>query len=333
MIMQVLPSVANGIIRAPSSKSMAHRLLICGGLAEGVSTIDGIDSSEDILATLDCLRALGADCVYDGKTAQVRGVGGHPAAGKTLVCRESGSTLRFMIPICLLSDAEHTLKGTEKLLSRPLSVYESIFAKHQIRHHKEKEQFSLCGSLQAGEYSIPGDISSQFITGLLFALPLLPKSSRISLLPPVESRSYINMTIQALQAYGVSVCWQDENTLLIPGGQAYTARQIEVEGDCSNAAFLEALNITGGCVQVDDHAQGTLQGDKVYREHISSLRQGYARIDLADCPDLGPILFAVAAACHGARFTSTARLRLKESDRVAAMAQELSAFGVEAEVT
>ena len=325
----IRPGTARGTVAAPPSKSMAHRLLICAALADGESTVRGVDRSEDILATADCLAALGASLSWEGDAVRLRGCDPRQAGPAVLRCRESGSTLRFMIPLCLLSGNPMRLEGSETLLSRPLSVYEDLCREQGLALRRENAGLLAEGCLAPGEYTVPGGISSQFITGLLFALPLLPADSRIQLIPPVESRSYLSLTLQALHDAGVDVSWADENTLFIPGGAAYRPLDTEVEGDYSNAAFFEALNCAGGNVTVTGLRPDSLQGDRVYREFFPRLSAENAELDLADCPDLAPVLFAAAALGRGASFTGTRRLRFKESDRGAAMAQELAKFGVQ----
>ena len=324
----IRPGTARGTVAAPPSKSMAHRLLIGAALAEGKSVVRGVDPSEDILATADCLTALGASLSWEGSAVRVRGCDPRKAASAVLRCRESGSTLRFMIPLCLLSGSAMRLEGSETLLSRPLSVYEELCREQGLSLRRENGGLLAEGRLSPGEYAVPGGISSQFITGLLFALPLLSGDSRIRLIPPVESRSYLSLTLQALHDAGISIRWEDEYTLSVPGNAAYRPQDTEVEGDYSNAAFFEALNCAGGNVTVTGLRTDSLQGDRVYRDFFPRLAAGPAEPDLSDCPDLAPVLFAAAALCHGAAFTGTRRLRFKESDRGAAMAQEMAKFGV-----
>ena len=323
-------SVAKGRISAPPSKSMAHRMLIGAGLAQGTSVIKGISDSEDMKATIDCLNALGAKCELSGDVATVTGTDLKKLPQNPhLKCRESGSTLRFFIPLCLMSDeTEVELSGSEYLFSRPLNVYEEICLKQGIGYNKEGATLKLKGRLKNDNFRIKGNISSQFITGLLFVLPLLKEDSTITLIPPVESLSYINLTIQALKVFGVEVKWQDEKTLYIKGGQSYSAVDAFVEGDYSNTAFFEALNVLGGNVEVEGLLEDSLQGDKVYKKYFPALLKGTPTINISDCPDLGPVLFAVAGAKHGAVFTGTRRLRLKECDRAEAMAEELKKFGI-----
>ena len=333
MTVTIRPSRAVGAVTAPSSKSMAHRMLICAGLSGGTSQIGGIDLNEDILATIACLRALGADCSVSGDTVTVRGVDMKSAkAMDILSCHESGSTLRFFIPLALLSGHKVSFSGTEKLLSRPLSIYAQLCAQRGFTFTQNVSYVDVQGKLTADTYTVPGDISSQFISGLLLALPMVEGDSAISITPPVESRGYIDLTLQAMASFGVHAHWQDEFTLVIPGNQQYTAADLYVEGDYSGAAFFEALNFLGGDIDISGLNPDSLQGDKVYTEHFKSLCSGCATIDISNCPDLGPILFAVAAAKHGAHFTGTRRLKLKESDRAAAMAEELSVFGTEVTV-
>ncbi len=328
MNVTIRPGRAVGTVAAPPSKSMAHRLLICAGLSEGVSRISGIELNEDIAATIDCLKALGATCTVSGDTVTVRGANPRTAAPKEILCcRESGSTLRFFLPLALLSENTIAFTGSEKLLSRPLHVYKALCADRGLGFNQAAKEVCVKGALTAGEFTIPGNISSQFITGLLFALPMLAGDSFIRILPPIESLSYIHLTLQALAAFGIRVHWQDETTLFIAGKQQYIARDMAVEGDYSGAAFLEAFNVLGGEVKVTGLSPDSLQGDRVYFDCFERLASGKPTIDIADCPDLGPILFAVAAAKNGGVFTGTKRLKIKESDRAAAMAEELAKFG------
>lgn len=330
MIAAVKKSVPSGTVEAPPSKSMAHRMLIGAGLCKEACIIRGISDSEDMKATVDCLRALGAECEISDGIARVKGADiNNLPENPLLKCRESGSTLRFFIPLCLLSgNTPVILTGSEYLFSRPLEVYEEICEKQGILFCREGARLTLSGKLKSDNFRIKGNISSQFITGLLFVLPLLNEDSTITLIPPVESLSYINLTVQALKCFGVEVSWQDEKTLYIKGNQQYRAVDAFVEGDYSNGAFFEALNALGGNVRVTGLLENSLQGDRVYKKHFPALLKGTPTINISDCPDLGPVLFAVAAAKHGGIFTGTRRLGLKECDRAGAMAQELAEFGV-----
>ena len=197
MNVTITPSPLHGTVTAPPSKSMAHRLLICGGLAAGkTSTIHGISDSDDVSATLACLSAIGAICQKHGDTVEITGTDiRHIEPDAVLNCHESGSTLRFFIPLCLMCGKEISLTGTRKLLSRPLNVYETICKEQNIEYQHTDNTVTVCGRLAAREYKIPGNISSQFISGLLFALPLCGGDSIISIIPPIESRSYLDLTL------------------------------------------------------------------------------------------------------------------------------------------
>ncbi len=324
----IKPSTARGCITAPPSKSMAHRDLICGALSTG-SVITNVARSEDINATLRCLRALGTHIEEDGDTVRIGGL--TPTASTPsapLDCGESGSTLRFMIPLCLMSSTPVTLTGAERLMQRPLGVYADLCAAAGLRFEQRGNALTVCGPLGGGRYTVPGDVSSQFISGLLFALPLAKEDSVLTITGKAESLSYIDLTLKALTDFGI-ILYRMGNAILIPGGQTYRPRTAAVEGDWSNAAFLEAFNLFDGDVTVEGLDEYSPQGDRVYRELFSRLDAGDTTpIDLSDCPDLAPILFAVAAAKNGGVFDGTARLRIKESDRAAAMKAELEKCGI-----
>ena len=329
MQVTIKPSKAKGNISAPPSKSMAHRLLICAGLSEGKSRVSGLSFSQDVLATLDCLKTFGASFSIDGDTVAITGANPAFYDGKEILnCRECGSTLRFMIPLCMTSSNEIKLTGSQTLMQRPLKVYEEIASNQNLKYHLDDSILTVRGALSPGTYKVTGSISSQFISGLLFSLPLLDGDSRLMLIPPVESRPYIDMTMQALSAFGIEIKMERENTYFIKGNQKYKNADVRVEGDYSNAAFLEALNLTGGNVKVEGLSSNSLQGDKVYLEMYEKLKQGYCTLDISDCPDLGPVLFAAASLCFGAEFMGTKRLKWKESDRASAMMQELNKCGV-----
>ena len=323
----ITPSRAVGRVYAPPSKSVAHRALICGALA-GNSVIHNLAWSQDVLATLDCLQSLGCSVEQQGNSVKLIGfTSALIGENAVLECNESGSTLRFMIPLCLLCDRPIWLRGNQRLLERPLGVYESICAQQGIVFERNEDAILVRGQLRPGHYSVPGNVSSQFITGLLFALPLLDGDSTLETTGTLESASYIDLTLSVMEHYGIKIEKKD-SCYLVPGRQTYTPAEYTVEGDCSNAAFLEAFNYFDGDVQVDGLAENMQQGDRVYKDMFASLAAGKREFDLSDCIDLAPVLFSVAAALGGARFTGTARLRIKESDRGAAMAAELAKFGI-----
>ena len=321
--------IAKGSVYAPPSKSVAHRLLICGALAEGDSVIEGISQSRDMEATLDCIKALGIDFSKTEGTVSIK----HGCNDGSFVfnCHESGSTLRFFIPIALISGKTCTFVGSERLMARGIEVYEDAFANQNITCVKESGKITLCGKISPGAFSLRGDVSSQYISGLLFALPLLDGDSVINITTELESAPYVDITIDCLKQFGVTIK-RENNSFYIPGGQKYKARRVSVEGDFSNAAFLDGFNLLGGDVSVLGLNEGSFQGDKIYREYYEMIKNSTTVLDISACPDLGPVLFALAAVNNGATFLGTKRLRIKESDRCEAMKAELSKLGVAVEV-
>ena len=327
MLFEIKASLLKGEIKAPPSKSMAHRLLICAGLCDGESAIQNVAYSEDILATLDCLEALGARIKKDGDTVYIKGTDPKSFGGGVFPCRESGSTLRFFIPLAMLSQEKSLFTGYGRLMQRPMEIYENLAAKKGLFYSQSYEGIKLSGVLDGGEFRLRGDISSQFITGLLFALPLVEKDSRIILTGKTESLGYIDMTVDALSQFGIEIKREKENEFYIKGSQKYKAGRFTVEGDFSNAAFLEAFNLLGAHLEIEGLSEKTLQGDSVYKQYFELLKNGAPTLDVSQCPDLAPILMTLAAALNGATLTGTRRLKIKESDRGEVMKSELSKFG------
>ncbi len=333
MIVKIEKSTAKGKITAPPSKSIAHRLLIAAAMTEGTSTVHAVSNCEDVLATIDCLSALGAKFEIKGDDVTIHGINIKKAKPTdTLFCRESGSTLRFLLPIAMLSGNKVFFKGADRLMQRPMTVYESLSAEKGFTYLNDNTGITICGPLKSGEYTIPGNVSSQFVSGLLFALPLAEGDSIIKLTTKVESRSYIDLTIDALNLFGVRAVWSDDQTLQIKGGQTYKTADVTVEGDASGAAFPDALNLFGGTVKIDGLKANSIQGDAIYPKLFKELEVGTPTISIENCPDLAPILFAVAAAKNGGVFLDTKRLKIKESDRAQVMAEELRKFGTKVTV-
>ena len=343
MLARIQPSRLQGSVTVPPSKSMAHRALLCAGLAAGETRIQGILPSQDMEATCRALTALGASIARQGSLARVQGVAGRPKAPQGPVdCGESGSTLRFLIPAFALASAPARLTGRGRLPQRPLGPYGAIFHGQGLPFAQDETGVSFQGPLAPGDYGLPGDVSSQFISGLLFALPLLPGDSHIRIQPPFESRGYVNMTLQVMDAFGVQATFLDGLTLRVPGNRLFTAPAAPflVEGDDSQAAFFLTLDAILGDVSVAGLSLRSIQGDRVMGEILA--RCGHVPgqpprplapfvADLGDCPDLGPILMTLGLFCQGeSRLLNAGRLRLKESDRGTAMAQELSKLGGQA---
>lgn len=330
MKVEIKAGIAQGTVQAPPSKSDAHRALIAAALAKGTSTVRGIAESQDVLATLDCIRALGAKVELCGGTAIVTG-GANPPADR-FPCRESGSTLRFLLPLCLLRKAPCVLSGSPRLLERPMEAYQEICKEQNLEFSRQADGIRACGPLSAGRFSVRGDLSSQFLSGLLFALPLLKGESKLTVEPPFVSRPYVEMTLGTLQKFGIRTERPDSLTFIIPGGQSYRPVDYTVEGDWSNAAFYKALNLLGGKVTVAGLDPNSAQGDRICQTLFLQISSGSPVVDIADCPDLAPVLMAMGAVSQGIVLQNTARLKAKESDRGAAMAEELAKFGVSCEV-
>ncbi len=328
MKIKIEKTTYSGKITAPPSKSAAHRRLICAALSEGKSVIRGISQSEDMKATIDCIRSLGASVEVDGDTVTIVGCDPKKRGKAVLNCRESGSTLRFLVPLCLLSDKEATLNGSERLLSRPLEPYEEICVAQGMDYILTENDLTVKGPISSGHFRLRGDISSQFVSGLMFALPLVCGFSVIELIPPVMSASYIAMTVEALNEFGVRVEVTEDDRIIIPGGQKYKPTDCEVEGDWSNAAFFLALNTLGSDIEIEGLRRRSLQGDEAIIKYLGKLSRTCPTIDISDCPDLAPILMATASALNGVILTNTDRLKIKESDRGEAMAEELRKLGV-----
>ena len=326
MIAAFTPCSLKGSIDAPPSKSMAHRYLIGAALSGKTCRISGFDYSEDILASMDCLKALGARIAVRGDCVTIDPDRFMTAENPVLSCRESGSTLRFFIPLALCLGREVTLRGSRRLFERPLEIYEALCREKGFAFAKTEDTLTLCGKLSSGHYAVRGDVSSQFITGLVFALIYLGGDSEIEIVPPFESRSYVNLTLSALRSFGADVAFTDAYHIVIRESRmhAYCGR---IEGDYSNAAFLDAFNHIGSDVSVGNLSGDSLQGDRVYQNYFRLISEGTPTLDISDCPDLGPVLFALAAMKNGAVFTGTDRLKAKESDRGMAMHEELVKLG------
>ena len=333
-----------GRIAAPPSKSMAHRAVLCAALAKGTSHLHHLAFSKDISATLGAAGRLCARVTTGENDAVVEGLGRFLPVDAPVDCCESGSTLRFLIPLASLTGQEVTFTGRGRLMERPQSVYKTLYQQQGLRFEQGADRLTVEGALTPGEYELAGNVSSQFISGLLFALPLLDGESTLHLIPPVESRSYIDMTRSVQAAFGVTSRWLDGNTLALPGRQHYHPCDHAVEGDYSQAAFPAVLGAVCGGVTVTGLSPDTLQGDAVILDILHRCGAQFTRegdavifakaplhgvdIDLADCPDLGPVLMVLGLLCEGTTVIRNAeRLRLKESDRIAAMEAELRACG------
>ena len=337
MDITITPTKLAGAVIPPPSKSQAHRLLIAAALADGVSRLDNVAFSQDIQATIDCLEHLGAEFVRDGSTVTVHGMGANTMsplrrlAYPHLDCGESGSTLRFLIPLALAVRGGGIFSGRGRLMERPQKPYFDLFDEKGIYYEQKDGVLTVTGARPPGEYRLPGDVSSQFVTGLLYALPLLGGDSDIVLTSPLESREYVNMTLDALGLFGIYPETR-ENGFFIPGRQMYQPQDFIVEADWSQAGFWYAVRFLGSPVEVGGMDPGSAQGDAVIQTQVRELSgQGNVDLDVSDCPDLVPHLAAMAALRAGqtTHLTNAARLRLKESDRLASVTAVLNAMGAD----
>ena len=336
MTITMTPTRLNGYVMAPPSKSQAHRLIIAAALAEGESRVRNVEHSQDIEATLRCIRKLGAQAYWERDIVVIQGM----AAGKSapdrsqplpqLNCGESGSTLRFLIPIALAVRGGGVFTGSPRLMERPQKPYLDLFQEKGISFERDGGVLNCCGKLEAGIWALPGNVSSQFFTGLLYALPLLDGESYLKSTTTLQSSSYLDMTRDALKLAGVETEAAAGYGFLIKGGQSYQPIRANVEADWSQAGFWLTAAGLGNNVTVSGLSGDSTQGDRVIMEWRDLLeRDGDVELDVSDCPDLVPPLAVLACLREGqaTRIVNAGRLRMKESDRLVAVREELNKMG------
>ena len=337
MDITIFPTKLEGAVTPPPSKSQAHRALIAAALADGTHTVSNVAFSQDIEATVRCLEELGAELIRDGSAVTVRGMGANAMSPlrrlvyPRLDCGESGSTLRFLIPIALAARGGGIFDRRGRLMERPQKPYFDLFDEKGIFYEQKDGILTVQGLLPPGEYRLPGDVSSQFVTGLLYALPLLGGNSELVLTSPLESRGYVDMTLEVLRQSGLTIKERD-NGFSCPGGQTYRPQDFTVEADWSQAGFWYAAAFLGNPVEAAGMNPDSTQGDRVIAAYFEQLSQpGDVDIDASGCPDLVPPLAAMAAlrAGYATRLINAARLRIKESDRLAAVTQVLNTLGAD----
>ncbi len=330
MVAEIFKSTAKGEITARASKSYMHRALIGAALCNGETVIKNVASSEDITATTECLKQLGAEFTFCDDSVKVKGIKQKERLKNiNLFANESGSTLRFLIPVSLLFSDKVEFTGSKRLLERPQTVYEEVLPTKNCFINRDSEKITVGGNLKGGLFQFKGDISSQFLTGLLFTLPLLTEDSEIRLTTDLQSSPYIDLTLEILNEFGVCIERPDERTFIIKGNQQFKPAELYCEGDWSNAAFLDAFNLIGGSVKVSGLNKDSTQGDKIYKKYFEELKNGTPILDITDCPDLAPILMTIASILNGATLKGTSRLKIKESDRGEVMKKELAKFSAD----
>ena len=332
----ITPAVLKGTVTPPPSKSQAHRLIIAAALSDGFCKLSNVDLSEDIQATLRCMRTLDADASADGTI--IRGadlVDGHEEpAPEVMDCGESGSTLRFLIPVALALKGGGKFTGHGRLMERPQDPYFALFREKGIFYEQKDGVLTVRGKLTPGIYTLPGNVSSQFITGLLYALPLLEGDSEIVLTTGLESRGYVDMTLDALERFGVKAEYDGKRTFRVPGNQYYQHQNLAIEADWSNAAFWYGAKFLECLVEIGGLDQASVQGDRAIAGFYDQLLgTGSLELDVSQCPDLVPPLAAMAALRAGetTRIVNAGRLRIKESDRLATVTEVLNALGAQVE--
>ncbi|MBR3764582.1 MAG: 3-phosphoshikimate 1-carboxyvinyltransferase [Clostridia bacterium] len=354
MEMTFTPAHLAGMAAAPASKSEAHRRMICAGLTKGKTTLTAYMDSADMAATRRCLRALGAATERGEDYLTLEGFAKKVKKLPVLDCGESGSTLRFFVPIALAMEGGGVFRMHGRLGQRPMDVYRDLFVPRGVRWRMGvgcdgAAELTVQGQLEAGNYVMPGNVSSQFVSGLLFALPLLQEDSVLQVQPPVESAGYIRMTVEAIQASGVMMEEVAPFKWRIPGRQQYQARDCRLSGDYSQAAVLLCASALGHDVTVTGLEKVTTQGDAAVLEHLQALgaqvqedengirvtadRLHGATLDMSNCPDIAPMMALVCQLAEGeSRLTGCGRLRLKECDRLMATVEILNTLGGNARV-
>lgn len=347
MNINITPTALNGTVRVPSSKSLCHRAVIAAALSNGDSSIYNVNMSKDIEATIEAVKALGAEVQAAGDVLKVRSISFPQLQKDEIFCGESGSTLRFLIPLALLQKDEVTFTGTGRLSERPLTPYVEIFKKQGIEFGSESGlPLKLKGELKNDTFEIQGNISSQFITGLLFALPVLEGDSKIVITSELESKPYISLTLDVLKKFSINIQNNEMKEFLIKGNQSYITTDYKVEGDFSQAAFWLCAGALGGKITCCGMNLNSIQGDAVIVSLLKNMGAAInsvndcvtaeksntrgITIDASECPDLVPILAVLGALSEGTtKIINAGRLRIKESDRLKAISTELNKIGAD----
>ena len=321
-----------GELSPPPSKSVLHRYIIASSLAKGISKIENISFSEDIIATIEAMKKLGANIEQKENYLLIDGSDTFKNLNENIEidCNESGSTLRFLFPLSIVEENKVLFKGRGKLFKRPMTPYFENFEKYKIKHsYINENEILLEGKLKAGIYAIDGNISSQFITGLLFSLPLLDGESKIIINGKLESSNYIDISLDCLSKFGIKIINNSYQEFVIEGNQSYRAGNYRTEADYSQAAFFLVANAIGSKIKINDLSENSLQGDKKIIDFISEIDKWSSKdtliLDGSETPDIIPILSLKAAVSEKKiEIVNIERLRIKESDRLKATVEELS---------
>ncbi len=328
MDIKIKPALLHGKLNVPPSKSISHRMLICAALSDGESVIHNLLDCEDITAIKGALRMLGADITEENGVCRVHGIS-VPAKKAVVDCKESGSALRFLIPLAAALGCETEFTGSGRLPQRPITPIIQPLRDNGITFLSDKWPYKITGKLHSGSYYIDGSMSSQFITGLLFALSILDGDSEITLTSELNSKPYVDITVDCLRQFGVDVT-ENGGVYKVKGGQKYQPHTVSVEADMSQCAFFAVADSIGSDISMENLDPKSVQGDKAILDICARFNSGEAiqHIDASDIPDLVPILTVLM--CFGktkSQITGCARLRIKECDRLAAITEVLNTLG------
>lgn len=346
----ITPSRLAGSITIPPSKSQSHRAIIAASLSKGKSVINNVLLSDDVTATISAMQKLGVKIVQNNHQLIIQGISRIYVADDNFIdCNESGSTLRFLIPILSLSRQKIVITGKPGLLKRPMTIYEQIFKDRGLFYQQTDKSIIINGPLPADVYKIPGNVSSQFVSGLLFALPLLKENSKIEISGELESKEYVDMTISVLRTFGI-IIYEKDNEYLIPGNQQYKPTHLTIEGDFSQMAFFATAGLIGADIHCLGMSKNSLQPDQKYLDFVEKMKGHFTwsnseiifhrsvtagtSIDVSQSPDIAPILAVLGALSSGTTIIeNAARLKYKESNRLSSTYETLKKMNIDVEMT
>ncbi len=330
---KIEPVMLQGEVKIPPSKSMGHRAIICASLSKGISTITNVDYSDDIIATINAMKSLGATFTKEEDKLIIDGSKTFEKNNCFIDCKESGSTLRFLVPISLVKQNKVQFVGEGNLGKRPITTFYDIFDRQNIKYSFKENvlDLNIDGKIKPDTYKLRGDISSQFISGLLFSLPLLERDSIIEITTNLESKSYLDLTLSMLEKFGIKIINENYEKFIIKGNQTYKENDYEVEGDYSQGAFFYCANFIGNDIKIKGLDYSSLQGDKQCVEIIEDFKNNdglEVTINAENCPDIIPVVTVAASLRNGKTIiTNAGRLRIKECDRLKAISSELNKIG------
>lgn len=346
----ITPAKLSGAVTVPPSKSQSHRAIIAAAMAKGKSVINNIILSDDVLATVEAMEKIGVKIIHNHHQLIIHGVSRIVFSDDNFIdCNESGSTLRFLLPLLSLSRQKVVMTGQPSLFKRPMAIYEQLFKDRHLNFQQSDKSIIVDGALTAGVYRLPGNISSQFVSGLMFALPLLKENSVIEIDGELESKEYIDLTIDVLKQFGVAI-HPENDKYLIPGNQKYLPTNIHIEGDYSQMAFFSVAGLFGGEITCKNLNPSSLQPDRRVLDIIRQMNgffewkdSGYlfhesttigCTIDVSQSPDIAPILAILGALSQGTTIIdNAARLKYKESNRLNSTYETLRKMNVKVEMT